>query len=304
MIVLALQIGRSNFAAGSVGDEDGDLLRIPVPARGAWDSCRDLLLQAAAGGEVAAVGIACEGPIDMAAGVVAPAGIPQWRTGFALVDAVRKLFPTAAVQLALDGVCLAMAERTFGATRSVMDSLAISLAEHIGGGITIGGFGVVGRTGNGGNIGHVLVPGFDEPCDCGGRGCLEAVAGGAAVLRWARSQGWSGESIRALVDSAGAGEGAAAAAIARAGTAVGLAISSAAALLDLDLVVVGGDLTAAGPLLWKPLGQAVAAHARLGYLPGLRVVPSELGEDAVLLGAGVLGLSVEAAAKADIPASS
>ncbi|MGW4719287.1 ROK family protein [Nocardia sp. NPDC004260] len=293
MTVLALEIGSSGFAATRVADDvdTDDIRRIPIPVTGAWDRCQELLLEVAGGGEVTALGIASAGPIDMAAGVIAPSEVPEWRAGFGIVRAARTLFPKAQVPLALDGVCLALAERGFGATSEVMDSLALNVSDRVTGGVVVGGFVLVGRTGNAGHIGHVLVPGFDDRCSCGGRGCLEAVAGGLAVVRWAREQGWAGASVQELLDAAGVGEDIPAAALGRAGTALGRAIASAAALLDLDLVVLGGSLAAAGPALWKPLGEAVATHARVSFLPGLRVIPSQLGDVATIMGAGVLALS-------------
>ncbi|RMI32958.1 ROK family protein [Nocardia stercoris] len=293
MTALALEISPSGFAAGRPdedNDDDSDIRRVPILARDPWDDCRKLLLEVAGGRDVTTVGIGCAGPIDMGAGVVAPPDIARWRTGFEIVSATKGLFPRATVLLALDGVCAALAERAFGATAEVMDSLVLTLGDRIAGGATAGGFAMVGRTGNAGNIGHLLVPGFDEPCDCGGRGCLEAVAGGRSVVRWARQQGWGGQSVIELAAAAAAGDEPAVAAARRAGTALGLAISSAAALLDVDLVVLGGPLSEAGPALWRPLGDAVAAHARLGSLTGLRVVPSPLGQMSVLAGAGLLAM--------------
>lgn len=293
MTMLALEIGSSGFAATRVADEVevDDVRRIDVPVSGAWDKCRQMLLEVAGGGDVTSLGIASAGPIDMAAGVVAPATVPEWRTGFAIVEAARKLFPLATVQLALDGACFALAERKLGATKSVTEALTITASDHISGGVLVGGFVVVGRTGNAGQIGHVLVPGFDERCSCGGRGCLEAVAGGRSLVQWAKGLGWPGDSLPELIEAARVGEDIPAAALGRAGTALGRAIASVAALLDLDLVVLGGTLAGAGPSVWKPLGEAVATHARLSFLPGLRVIPSQLGEVATLAGASVLALS-------------
>ncbi|WP_330257118.1 ROK family protein [Nocardia sp. NBC_00565] len=295
MTMLALEIGPHGFAASRVAEDVGedDIRRSPIPARAAWDACRDLLLEVAGGDEVTSVGIGSAGPIDMAAGVVAPSEIAEWRTGFGIVEAVQKLFPAAPIHLAFDGVCLALAERNFGGTQDVMDALSIMVSDRIGGGVMIGGFVMVGRTGNAGHIGHVLVPGFDDLCECGGRGCLEAVAGGAFTLKWARAQGWQGKSVDDLIEAAQAGDEIALAALSRAGTALGRAIASVAALLDLDRVIVGGPLARPGTALWKSLGAAVATHARLSFLTGLRVVPSELGEVGVLAGAGVLALSVQ-----------
>ncbi|MEV5838198.1 ROK family protein [Nocardia sp. NPDC052112] len=292
MTVLALEIGSRSLAASQVSDDIGEegIQRCPIPARGVWDSCRDLLLDVAGGNEITRVGIASVGPIDMAAGVVAPSGITEWRMGFGLVKAVQKLFPNASVHLGLDGACQAVAERHFGRARGVPDALVIILSDRIGAGVLVGGLVVVGRTGNGGQLGHVLVPGFDDVCECGGRGCLEAVAGGLSMLNWARTQGWPGKSVDDLLEAAGESDEIALAALNRAGTALGRAIASSAALLDLDLVVVGGRLAKPHTALWKALGAAVAIHARLSFLTGLRVVPSELGEIGVLAGAGALAL--------------
>ncbi|MFD4405519.1 ROK family protein [Nocardia sp. NPDC058499] len=293
MTILALEIGTTRLAAIEIADDVGSdqVQQIPIPRQGAWDKVRELLLRIAAGREIAAVGIASNGPIDMASGVVAPAQVQEWQSGFPLVESVQQLFPAASVAMALDGVCLSLAERHFGATREVMDSLSIHLSETVFGGVMVGGFVVVGRTGNAGQIGHVLVPGYDDPCVCGGRGCLESVAGAPALTAWARQQGWAGNAVTGLATDAQAGDRIALAALERAGIAVGRAIASVAALLDIDRVVVGGPIAAAGSALWKPLQNTVAMHARLPFLPGLRVVSSELADLGLLAGAGVIALT-------------
>ncbi|WP_433491888.1 ROK family protein [Nocardia grenadensis] len=295
MTILALEIGPTRFAAIEIADDVGadGVERIPVPQDAAWDRVRELLLGIAAGRDVTAVGIASSGPIDMASGVVAPEQVREWQAGFPLVESVQKLFPSAVVAMALDGVCLALAERHFGATQEIMDSVSIYLSDMIVGGVMVGGFVVVGRTGNAGQIGHMLVPGYDEPCVCGGRGCLESVAGGAALTKWARNEGWVGDSIEALAQDAQAGDRIAVAALERAGTALGRAIASMAPLLDIDRVVIGGPIAAPGTALWKSLHNAIARHARLPFLTGLRAVPSELEDLGLLAGAGVIALTTQ-----------
>ncbi|MGW4070636.1 ROK family protein [Nocardia grenadensis] len=295
MTILALEIGPTRFAAIEIADDVGadGVERIPVPQDAAWDRVRELLLGIAAGRDVTAVGIASSGPIDMASGVVAPEQVREWQAGFPLVESVQKLFPSAVVAMALDGVCLALAERHFGATQEIMDSVSIYLSDMIVGGVMVGGFVVVGRTGNAGQIGHMLVPGYDEPCVCGGRGCLESVAGGAALTKWARNEGWVGDSIEALAQDAQAGDRIAVAALERAGTALGRAIASMAPLLDIGRVVIGGPIAAPGTALWKSLHNAIAMHARLPFLTGLRAVPSELEDLGLLAGAGVIALTTQ-----------
>jgi glucokinase len=65
-------------------------------------------------------------------------------------------------------------------------------------------------------------------------------------------------------------------------------IASVAAVCDLDLVVVGGGVAKSGPLLFEPLRDALASHARLEFIRGVRVVPAALGGDAGLVGAAAL----------------
>jgi glucokinase len=68
----------------------------------------------------------------------------------------------------------------------------------------------------------------------------------------------------------------------------GALIASVAAVCDLDVVVIGGGVAKSGRVLWDPLRSAVAEHARLAYLAGLRVLPAELGDVAGLVGAARL----------------
>ncbi|MEV0331406.1 ROK family protein [Nocardia sp. NPDC050717] len=292
MTMLALDIGATKFAAGVV-DPDYTLRgvrRVPAAADDPWAACRELLRAVAADSAVTAVGIGSAGPVDVPAGSIAPLNLPPWRDGFAIVERVRDLFPGAVVDLAIDGACLVLAEHRIGGLRGVDNGLALTVSSGVGGGIIADGRVVMGRTGNGGHIGHLVVPGDETPCGCGGFGCVEAVASGMSSVRWARARGWTGETGIELAEAARQGEAVAVAALARAGTALGQAVSSAAALLDVNKVVIGGGFAHAGEPLWGPLRAAVARHARLSFLDGLTVGLSTLTDGATLVGAGVLAL--------------
>ena len=293
MAVLALDIGATKFAAGRV-DEMGRVhavRRAPVPRTEVWPVCRGLLHEVADGAPVTAVGIGSAGPVNVPSGVTAPLNIPEWRNGFPIVSAVEELFPDAAVRFAVDGACLALAECASGALQGVRNALAMTVSSGIGGGTVVDGRVSLGRTGNAGHIGHIVVPGWEVPCACGGVGCVEAVASGMSSARWAREQGWTGATGVELAAAARAGEPIAVAALDRAGTALGQAISSAAALLDIDTVVVGGGFAHAGEPLWRPLRAAVARHAGLSFVRGLQVQLSGLDDGATLVGAAVLAHS-------------
>ncbi|RDI52044.1 ROK family protein [Nocardia mexicana] len=290
MTVLALDIGATKFAAGVVhaGRTVRDVRRAAVPPESVWDACRDLLSEVAGETRVTAVGIGSAGPVDVRSGITAPLNIPEWRYGFPIVASVQELFPSAVIRFAIDGACLALAEHHVGGLRGVRDGLAMTVSSGIGGGMISDGRVAVGRTGNAGHIGHIVVPGWDVPCECGGVGCVEAVASGMSSARWAREQGWTGETGMELARDAHAGHPIALAAVNRAGTALGQAISSAAALLDIDRVVIGGGFAESGAPLWDPLHAAVATHARLDFTRDLQVVQSRIPGGATLVGAGVL----------------
>jgi len=290
MAVLALDIGATKFAAGLV-DTDGTVsrvLRAPVPQRRVWHVCADLLSQVAGNNRVSAVGIGSAGPVDVPAGETGPLNIAEWQSGFAIVAAVRELFPTADVRLAIDGACLALAEQQWGALQGVGNALAMTVSSGIGGGLLVDGAVVRGRTGNAGHVGHIVVPGWDVPCACGGSGCVEAIASGMSSVRWARANGWSGQTGEQLAEAAATGEPIALAALDRAGTALGQAVSSAVALLDIDRVVIGGGFADSGAALWRPLRAAVDRHAGLSFVRGVRVEHSALADGATLAGAALL----------------
>lgn len=290
---LAVDIGGTKMAAGVVS-EDGRVPvfdSVPTPQTDPWGSCAALLERVADGREVDGVGIACAGPVDTVAGVVAPINITEWAQGFELVAGVRSLFPDAGTALAMDGAAAALAEFHHGAGRGTPNLLSLVVSTGVGGGIVLGGEIARGRTGNAGHIGHIVVPGSAEPCSCGGVGCLETVASGPSAVRWARSQGWSGNTGRELAEGARSGDAIAVDALHRAGTALGGAIASAAALLDVDLAVIGGGFAQSGTPLWEPMLDAAARHARLSFIAGLRIVPAELGGAGTLTGAGLLALT-------------
>ncbi len=292
MANIALDVGGTKLAAARVA-EDGSLdaiLKVATPATGVWDACAALLAKVAGTGTVDRVGIASAGPVDTVAGTTSPINIPDWRGGFGIVAAAQQLFPAARISFAMDGACATWAEHLFGAGRGVPDLLGMVVSTGIGGGVVLDGKIVSGRTGNPGHVGHIVVPGSDDPCACGGIGCVEAVASGPSSVRWARAQGWTGTDGIELSKAADAGDAIAVAALHRAGTAIGQAIASAGALLDMDLVVIGGGFAQAGPLLWEPLQESIARHARLAFLSDLRVVPAVLGGLGTLTGAGALTL--------------
>jgi glucokinase len=295
MPALALDVGGTKLAAALV-DADGALLRVarrPTPAE-PWPACVELLEDVRAGAAVDAVGAGCGGPMRWPEGVVSPLNMPSWRE-FPLRAALRERYPGATVRVHNDAVCFALGEHWRGAGRGTTDLVGVVVSTGVGAGVVVGGRVLDGATGSAGHLGHVVVDPDGPVCGCGGRGCLEAVARGPAVVAWARERGCGAHDGRQLAALAAEGDDVARAALARAGSALGVGLAGAAALLDVRLAVVGGGLSQAGPALWEPLREAVARHARLPFTEGLEVVPAVLGQDAGLIGAAALALGRGAA---------
>ncbi|SPM38697.1 Sugar kinase of the NBD/HSP70 family, may contain an N-terminal HTH domain [Mycobacterium numidiamassiliense] len=298
MFTLCLDIGGTKVAAG-LADAEGVLVHTatcPTPAGASaelvWVAVASMIADElrAADGAVRAVGIACSGPIDLNSGNVSPINIASWR-GFPLRDRVAATVPGVPVRLGGDGVCMTMGEHWHGAGRGAGFLLGMVVSTGVGGGLVLNGAPYAGRTGNAGHVGHVVVEQNGEPCSCGGRGCVETVAAGPWLVRWARANGWSappGAGARELADAAATGNAIAVRAFHRGATALAAMIASVAAVCDLDLVVIGGGVAKSGRLLFDPVRAALADYARLDFLAGLRVVPAELGGDAGLVGAARL----------------
>ena len=294
-VVLALDVGGTKVAAGLV-DRDGAVLRavrVPTPvddAEATWGAVASAMEQVLQGEIVSGVGIACAGPVNAGSGAASPINIPLWQD-FPLRERVADAMPGVRVELAGDGVCMALGEHWRGAGQGSRFMVGLVVSTGVGGGLVFGGRPFGGRTGNAGHIGHVVVEPDGIACPCGGRGCVEVVAGGPRLVEWARRQGWQAPKhadAAHLAAAAQHGEEVPLAAFERAGYAVGLAIAATAAVCDLDLAVVGGGVAQAGDLLFDPIRRSLERHAGLSYLDGLRVEPARLGGEAGLVGAAAL----------------
>jgi glucokinase len=297
-LTLALDIGGTKIAAGLV-DADGRLLhqnRQPTPHSDNPDevfaAAERAIAEALAAADrpISGVGISSAGPIHLTEGTISPVNIVAWR-GFAVRDRVAAVVPGVPVQLAGDGLCMALGEHWRGAGRGAAFMLGMVISTGIGGGLILNGAPYPGRTGNAGHVGHVVVETDGEPCPCGGRGCVENIASGPHLVDWARRQGWTGtenSDARELAEAAARGDDVAVRAFRRGARAVAAMISSVAATCDLDLVVIGGGVANSGPVLFDPLRAALGEYLGLDFVTGLQVVPAELGGEAGLIGAAAL----------------
>ncbi|HET6816279.1 MAG TPA: ROK family protein [Mycobacteriales bacterium] len=297
---LAIDVGGTKLAAGRIRSDGTVHVRAqrPTPdtvdAEELWSALMSVVDDVLAGEQPEGIGVGCGGPMRWPAGDVSPLNIPAWR-GFPLRQRLRERFPQAVVRVHNDAVAMAVGEHWRGAGRGSRHFLGIVVSTGVGGGLVLEDRIVSGGTGNAGHVGHVVVDADGPPCACGGKGCLEAIARGPAVVAWALAQGWAASEISgvALADAARDGDAIAIAAFTRAGRALGVGLASIAAALDLDAIAVGGGLAESGDLLLGPARAAFDRHAQLDYVRRCRVTSAELGTDAGLVGAAAFVLAAD-----------
>lgn len=191
-----------------------------------------------------------------------------------------------------DANCALAAEARFGAAGDAEHVVMITLGTGIGGALLLGGALHRGRNGMAGELGHMTLVRDGRPCECGGHGCWEQYCSGRALARAAAAHG-SRLVGPELTAAAQAGDVAARAAYDEVGRWLGLGTANVVAAVDPDLVVVGGGVSAAGPLLLDPARAVLEAElvgATHRELPGL--VGATLGPLAGVVGAAELAREV------------
>ncbi|WP_425840461.1 ROK family protein [Microbacterium sp. PA5] len=149
-----------------------------------------------------------------------------------------------------------------------------------------------GARGAAGEVGHISVDPAGPLCRCGQRGCIEAFAGGGALAqRWARPGALP---VRDIFDAADDGDPAAREL--RRGLAYGVAAAVRVLVLaaDVELVVLGGGVSALGDrMLNLVVSELEASAAASPFLRSLhlpdRIELLPAGSPAAALGAALIG---------------
>ena len=188
-----------------------------------------------------------------------------------------------------DANAAAIGEWKAGAARGASHVVMLTLGTGVGGGLILGGRPYRGATGSGAELGHIVIALDGPPCGCGGHGHLESYASGRAADGVAREVLGPGSDAHDLVERGRAGESAAVEGLAGIGRRLGAGIASLLNVFEPELVVVGGGFGAAGELLLGPAREVVAVEGLTPARDTIPIVQAELGADAGVIGAGVLG---------------
>lgn len=254
------------------------------------------------------IGVGVPGQLDSDRHVVLSApNLPGW-SDFALAEALSQRLDGRPILLENDANLAALAEHAFGAGRHAEDLILLTLGTGVGGGLVLNGRLVRGAHGWAGELGHLILDPEGPACGMGHRGCLESLASGTAIARDARARlrGQGMERLRALVDAdpervtaelveqaARDGDPGCQELFVMAGRHLGIGIASYVLAFDPAVVVVGGSVVRAGALLLDPLRETARAALFPAGAEALRIVTTELGGRAGVLGAALLALREE-----------
>lgn len=263
------------------------------------------------GAAVRTIGLAAAGQVDQAEGVLLTApnlgGLGNIPFGRSLGE--RFGLP---VRLGNDVQGAALGELTFGAARGADRAVCVFVGTGVGGALIQNGRLDSGATGTAGEVGHLVVHADGRHCGCGGRGHLEAYASRTAIARALQSElhhgrrsvlrklleeeeidvdAPEGVPIRSgiLAQAVAQGDDLVLEAIQNAGYYLGLGLASIINVYNPQRIILGGGVVEAVPSIAK-IARPVALREALPE-PGKRVeiVISELGDNAGIVGAALLG---------------
>ncbi|RKT35751.1 glucokinase [Microbacterium sp. AG1240] len=301
-VVVAADIGASHATVaitdltGHVLDEHSEALDValgPEPVL-TWLIQSATALLSASGrtvGDVAAIGIGVPGPVEHSTGQpVNPPIMPGWDR-FDIPGWIQQHLPMPVPVLVDNDVnIMALGERAV-AWPGVDHIMFVKVSTGIGTGIISGGELQRGAQGIAGDIGHVQVArGANVPCQCGNRGCLEALASGPAIARALREQGIDAHTGSDVVDLVKRGNIDAIQAVRQAGRDIGEVLTTCVSLMNPSIIAIGGSMARVGEHLIAGVREVVYTRSTPLATEYLSIVQSIAAERAAVLGASMLAV--------------
>ena len=207
--------------------------------------------------------------------------------------------PEEKVFIENDANCAALGEAYAGCGNGAKDFVAVTLGTGVGSGVIIGG-----KIVNGGECGHMVIVVDGEQCSCGRKGCWEAYASATALIRQTKKamEEYPDSLMHKLAKEEGKVSGRTAFDAMRLGDIAGIKVVDdyikyvACGLINIvnalqpEIICIGGGICNEGETLMKPLRRFVQSerysiHSKIQT----KIVKAELGNDAGVIGAALLG---------------
>lgn len=298
--IIAVDIGGTNMRIAHLGADLRDIKVVPSRGDLAAGPLREHLTrelvaylnETGLGRQAAAVGVAIAGQIDSAAGIVrASPNLPSLREA----PLAKWIAEATGLPAYLDNDVRAAArgELRSPSLQGVKHLVCLYWGTGIGGGVIIAGRPLRGSANAAGEVGHMVYETGGRLCHCQKRGCYEAYAGGWAIAAQARElvarepdPALGAEPTTADVFTlAASGHGPAVRVRQRAVDALCQLSASLVVAFNPEVLLLGGGLTGHYPQVRDAVAAAVERDTLEVDRQGLRVVVSEMGDEAALWGA-------------------
>jgi predicted NBD/HSP70 family sugar kinase len=186
-----------------------------------------------------------------------------------------------------------MALGEMGVGGSVQDVLVVKVGTGIGCGVIVNGRVYRGAQGSAGDIGHIYVSqpdGRTVLCRCGNENCLEAFAGGGALLRDAVAAGMPVATTREVVQLAAQGDGPALELVRDAGRTIGTVLAALVNFFNPHRIVITGGVAAAGVPLLAGIREAVYRRSMPLAARALEITVSDAPDLSGRVGAALMAV--------------
>ncbi|WP_072805561.1 ROK family protein [Rhodococcoides yunnanense] len=205
---------------------------------------------------------------------------------------------SAPVFLDNDANAMVLAERRDDRAH-FQNALLVKASTGLGAGIVAGGVLQRGSLGAAGEFGHTkTAAAVGVACRCGDSGCLEAIAGGWALVRALQEQGREVGHIRGVVDLAVSGDPEARRLIRDSGRQIGETLAGAVNLLNPEVLIVGGDMAKAYDIFVAGLRETVYGNATALATRALTIQATTHGDHSGVIGSAAMVLDHVLSARA------
>jgi predicted NBD/HSP70 family sugar kinase len=252
----------------------------------------DVLLQDRRDVPVYGVGLSMPGPVDRERGCSRDSPILRGWDGVELRPYFSELQALSGVSVLFDNDAnaIALGERG-GELAGLDDLLVLKASTGLGAGIIAGGVLQRGAAQAAGEFGHNKIAAAQGiPCRCGDTGCLEAIAGGWALVHQLQQQGRSVRHMRDVIELVHAGDPDARRMIRDSGRHIGEVVAAAVNLLNPAVLVIAGDLAAAYEVFVAGFRESLYRNATAMATRELEVVPAAHGGHSAVVGTAAMVL--------------
>jgi len=310
---IGVDIGGTNIAVGLV-DENGKIMHkgeVPTGAGRPFEEIMkdiaDLINRVIEESDykledVKAIGVGSPGLPDDEKGIIVFANNLNWHN--VPVRAELSKYFDLPIRIENDGNTAGLAEAVAGACKGVDNSITLTLGTGIGAGIVINGKPYSGSHSIGAELGHMILQVDGIQCTCENKGCWERYASATALIREGKKAAQENPdsliyksvegdldkiTAKTVIDAAKEGDPTALELFDKYIYYLAMGIITIINSFDPAIIAIGGGVAKAGDFLMDALKKKVEEHIFYKDAPYAKITRAELGNDAGIIGAAMLG---------------